>query len=91
LLTRNIEDRYIALAELSRTHAISAVGLSTFQKSTENEYIVNNFHFVMLCTKDHIVSPSSVSFLVEHGFDFNDQFRNGIPYQPGNDVIVQLN
>jgi target of EGR1 protein 1 len=51
---QNIEDRYIALAELSKTHAISAVGLSTFQKSSETEYIVNNFHFVMLSVKDHI-------------------------------------
>jgi len=25
----------------------------------------------------------SMAFLVEHGFDFNDQFKNGIPFYPG--------
>lgn len=88
--SQNIEDRYIALAEVAKTHAITAVGLSLYQKSSTG-YIVTNFHFVMLCMKEHTISPSSISFLVEHGFDFNDQYKNGIPYMPGNDVKMENN
>ena len=40
----------------------------------------------MLCRQVHLVSPSSLTFLVQNGFDFNDQIKNGIPYTPGNDV-----
>ncbi|KAJ3272600.1 Target of EGR1, member 1 (Nuclear) [Terramyces sp. JEL0728] len=91
---QNIEDRYIALAELAKTHAVNAVGLSLFELVEDKEctkYKVSNFHFVMLSTLPHMISPSSMSFLVEHGFDFNDQFRNGIPYSPGNDAILEQN
>jgi target of EGR1 protein 1 len=87
---QNIEDRYIACTQLAKEYAVIAVGLSTFKKS-ESGYIVNNFHFVMLSTEQHKVSPSSVAFLVEHGFDFNDQYRNGITYIPGNDVEMEQN
>jgi target of EGR1 protein 1 len=85
---QNIEDRYLALAELARQYAVIAVGLSTFKRDEDGSYIVNNFHFALLSLQDHKISPSSISFLVEHGFDFNDQYRNGIPYRPGNDVEV---
>jgi hypothetical protein len=85
---QNIEDRYIALTELAKEYAVIAVGLSTFKKDEQGNYIVNNFHFALFSVQDHKVSPSSISFLVEHGFDFNDQYRNGIPYRPGNDVEV---
>ncbi|KAJ3323805.1 Target of EGR1, member 1 (Nuclear) [Boothiomyces sp. JEL0866] len=91
---QNIEDRYVALAELAKSHAVNAVGLSVFELADDTEcakYKVSNFHFVMLSTKPHMISPSSMSFLVEHGFDFNDQFRNGIPYYPGNDVVLEQN
>ncbi|KAJ3255552.1 Target of EGR1, member 1 (Nuclear) [Boothiomyces macroporosus] len=91
---QNIEDRYTALVELAKTHAVNAVGLSVFELVQDQEcakYKVSNFHFVMLCTSPHKISPSSMSFLVEHGFDFNDQFRNGIPYYPGNDVVLEQN
>ncbi|KAI8900463.1 ribonuclease CAF1 [Globomyces pollinis-pini] len=84
---QNIENRYLSLSQLAKSHAVNAVGLSIFERKSDNEYHVHNYHFVMLCAKDHTISPSSMSFLVEHGFDFNDQFRNGIPYHPGNDVL----
>lgn len=87
---QNVQDRYIALADLARSHSVIAVGLSIFQKDGDG-YQVNNFHFVMLSLKEHLISPASVSFLVGHGFDFNDQYRNGIPYMPGNDVVLDKN
>jgi target of EGR1 protein 1 len=87
-LTRNIEDRYLALSQLSKEYAVIAVGISTFKEGVDG-YTVNNFHFVMLSLDEHKLSPSSISFLVEHGFDFNDQYRNGIPYKAGNDVEME--
>ncbi|KAH9276355.1 hypothetical protein BASA83_001045 [Batrachochytrium salamandrivorans] len=91
---RNIEDRYRALADVARTHALVAFGLSVFEQpdplTHPEKFVVNTFQFTMLCRKEHHVNPSSLSFLGEHKFDFNDQIRNGIPYSPGNDVDGEL-
>ncbi len=40
---------------------------------------------VVLCSEDYIVEPSSLTFLVEHGFDFQTQYSKGIPYYRGCD------
>ncbi|KAI8925502.1 ribonuclease CAF1 [Entophlyctis helioformis] len=97
---QNIEDRYKALADVARSHALVAFGLSVFEKappsassaapaSASAAFLVHNFQFVMLSRREHAVDPSSLSFLVEHGFDFNDQIQNGIPYMPGNDIKAE--
>ncbi|KAL2912749.1 hypothetical protein HK105_207741 [Polyrhizophydium stewartii] len=87
---KNIEDRYRALVDVVRSHALVAFGLAVFEKpdprTRPTHYAVHSFQFSMLCRKEHKVSPSSMSFLIEHGFDFNAQIRHGIPYTPGNDV-----
>jgi target of EGR1 protein 1 len=84
--TPNIEDRYCALHNVAKSHAIVAFGLSVSQKDKEtNKYSVQNFHFSMLCTQEYLVCPQSISFLVSNGFDFNEQIKDGIPYIPGND------
>eukprot|EP00842_Homolaphlyctis_polyrhiza_P004748 jgi/Hompol1/5274/HPOL_004330-RA len=90
-LTRqqNIDDRYRALANVARTHALVALGLSIFElpdPSKPTQFAVHNFQFLMLSRAPHSVGPSSLSFLVENGFDFNDQIQNGIPYSPGDDI-----
>lgn len=36
---------------------------------------------------EHMVSPRSMLFLLECGFDFNKQIREGIPYTPGDDKV----
>eukprot|EP01133_Synstelium_polycarpum_P011580 gene11580-13515_t len=40
----------------------------------ENEYQVRMFNFTMLNTCDFTASPSSMTFLAQHGFDFNKLF-----------------
>ena len=40
------------------------------------------FDILLFCQKPYIIDPSSVKFLIHHGFDFNTQYRYGLPYVP---------
>ena len=87
--SQNIEDRYRALAQVVMSHALLALGLVVFEKTEIPNTIKSHaFHFVLLSNNEFLLSPRSCSFLVDNGFDFNYQFRNGIPYTPG-DVLEQ--
>ncbi|KAJ9056946.1 hypothetical protein DSO57_1027231 [Entomophthora muscae] len=46
-------------------------------------YRASNFEMILFCQSSHSVSPSSLAFLVQNGFDLNRQVTKGIPYLPG--------
>jgi target of EGR1 protein 1 len=50
-------------------------------------FLVQTYNIMALCQEEYIVEPSSLKFLVEHGFDFNKQYSCGIRYYRGNDKV----
>lgn len=59
--------------------------------SSDSEFTfhVQTFNILSLCSDDYIVEPASVKFLVEHGFDFNRQYSEGLSYHRGNDKVTK--
>ena len=55
------------------------------------QYQVQTYNIIVLCSEDYIVEPGSVNFLVKHGFNFNQQYSEGVPYYRGNDSDVASN
>ncbi|KYR01849.1 hypothetical protein DLAC_01866 [Tieghemostelium lacteum] len=43
-------------------------------------YEIKIYNFVLLNSFDHTISPHSMTFLAQHGFDFNELFLHGIPF-----------
>ena len=58
---------------------------------SEFSFHVQTFNILSLCSDDYIVEPASVKFLVEHGFDFNRQYSEGLSYHRGNDKVTKVN
>ena len=92
LNSSSIDERFLNSSIVAQTRSIISLGLSIF-KQTENEqksdclksYAVQTYNIVVLCSEDYIVEPGSVNFLVQHGFNFNQQYTEGVPYYRGND------
>ncbi|ORX50675.1 ribonuclease CAF1 [Piromyces finnis] len=95
---KNLTDRYIALKNVASKYALVAFGLSLFlksenQKEDQNciQYQNHSFNFLMLPQHDYLQSSKSMKFLIENGFDFNNQALKGIPYFPGENRINDNN
>ncbi|XP_068676879.1 target of EGR1 protein 1-like [Montipora foliosa] len=95
LAAQFVEDRYKHMCEMAKSRAILSLGISCFKlkktktKNNETEkklkVRVRTYNIVVLSTENFVVEPSSLKFLVEHGFDFNKQYAKGVPYTRGSD------
>ena len=87
----SIDDRFSNSSIVAQTRSIISLGLSIFKLADNKEdilvqkYFVQSYNIVVLCSEDYIVEPGSVNFLVQHGFNFNQQYSKGVPYYRGND------
>jgi target of EGR1 protein 1 len=88
---RSVEERYKFIAKSASDYAILSLGISCF--SIETSSLVNSnvqienrtFNILTFCLDDFMIEPQSIKFLSSHGFDFNQNFKNGIGYHKGND------
>ncbi|KAJ3186993.1 Target of EGR1, member 1 (Nuclear) [Gaertneriomyces sp. JEL0708] len=86
----NVEDRYSALVQVVRQHALCSIGMSVFEPTGTKDvrqptYLVHNYNFLVCPETDFTVSPRSMEFLANTGFDIGRMFKDGIAFKPGAD------
>ncbi|KAJ2447615.1 hypothetical protein GGF42_005394 [Coemansia sp. RSA 2424] len=81
----NMREKYKAMANIAKTHALVSMGLSTFsvRHTRPGSYNVHNFNFLLQAQNSHLINPTSISFLAENGFDLGRQATKGIRYFSG--------
>ncbi|XP_062509630.1 target of EGR1 protein 1-like [Corticium candelabrum] len=89
LQLQNIEERYKSICEVCRSRGVVSLGLATFHLSSTRCYNVAVYNLMLLSEREYMVEPCSLQFLLDHGFDFNKQYRDGIRYAPFSDDYIQ--
>ncbi|KAJ2552681.1 hypothetical protein EV175_003221 [Coemansia sp. RSA 1933] len=82
----DIKDRYKAMTNVAKTHALLSMGLSVYSRrhvSVPGSFNVNNFNFTLQSQNSHLINPTSMSFLARTGFDLTKQAAQGIRYFSG--------
>ncbi|KAJ2363582.1 hypothetical protein H4S02_001555 [Coemansia sp. RSA 2611] len=84
-LTRatDMRDMYKGMANVAKTHALVSMGLSTFVRTSDGMFHVYSFNFILQEQSTHLVSPASIAFLAQNGFDLGKQALQGIRYFSG--------
>nr|XP_002129875.1 target of EGR1 protein 1 [Ciona intestinalis] len=88
LMKSDLEQRYQGISAAASSRSIISLGLACFEPYSGKEplaYNVTVYNIIVLCSDPFTIDPGAVSFLVNHGFNFNKQFCNGISYYKGND------
>lgn len=85
-----MEDHYKSLCQVVTSRAILSLGVACFKWSGGGGFRGSNavpltvrvFNVWLLTQQPFVTDPSSASFLIQHGFDFNKQYSAGLPYIP---------
>ena len=83
------------MREIAKTRSVVSIGISCFKEEKQNEepeevetekkrctktYSVTSFDILSLRKDDYILEEDAHTFLRNHGFDFERQKSQGIPY-----------
>lgn len=88
-----MDERYRNMCDVAKTRSIIALGLSCFQYlpinigAQNNNFLSQTFNFLLLSSQEYTVDPSSLKFLVDHGFDFNAQYSLGLQYEANSEKV----
>ena len=91
-------ERYKLQCDVASSYGILSMGVACFQwqplslqtsSALRTSCKVEAFNVWMLSQRSYTIDPSSAQFLLEHGFDFNKQFRYGLPYTPVHHITSQ--
>lgn len=99
--SQELDIRYQNLAEVAKSYAVIAFGLSCFscnsvssisvqdgkgeEQIRSHDYMVQTYNVLTMCSDPFTVDCSSLKFLLNHGFDFNKLYSKGTPYYKGCD------
>ncbi|KAJ1944417.1 hypothetical protein FBU59_002605 [Linderina macrospora] len=80
-----MEDKYKAMSNVAKTHALVSLGMSVFSKrhNKPGSFNVNNYNFTVQQQNSHLISANSIAFLAQNGFDLNRQASEGIRFYAG--------
>jgi hypothetical protein len=79
------EERFIKYKQIAEKYKIIQVGICTYKKTAEKEYIAKPYNFYVFPednsgTNNLVLETSAILFNRDHKMDFNKWIYQGIPY-----------